>query len=55
MVRGGAGDTSTPVTINISMGGVSVREDADVGRIARQLGRLIDSRLVARGMRPVTA
>jgi hypothetical protein len=55
MVRGGAGDTSTPVTINISMGGVAVREEADVGRIARQLGRLIDSRLVARGMRPVTA
>ena len=41
--------------INISMGSVVVREQADIARIARELGRRIDSRLVARGMRPVTA
>jgi hypothetical protein len=41
--------------INVSMNGVTVREQADVGRIARELGRRVDSKLMARGLRPLTA
>jgi len=43
------------VSINVNMNGVTVREQADVGRIARELGRRVDSRLMARGLRPLTA
>jgi hypothetical protein len=43
------------VSINVNMNGVTVREQADVGRIARELGRRVDSKLMSRGLRPLTA